>query len=184
VPSWIEFNNCPTRCDLFSLLHFCRQLYMFRVLTPIIRSSYSCNYSFWYSLTGSTTIRFHCWVHSVLCCIATKHRMHIHRRALSTTWHYTTWHAATTPNLYNEINVTISSDTLARNIQLPDDGLRTETCRSVFNVLMCKFYKFYTCAVVGVIIEFNSKWFILTNCNSAQNFACLSQVQLCLRFCM
>jgi len=29
--SWIEFNNCPTRCDLFSLLYFCRQLYMFRV---------------------------------------------------------------------------------------------------------------------------------------------------------
>jgi len=24
--SWIEFNNCPTRCDLFSLLYFCRQL--------------------------------------------------------------------------------------------------------------------------------------------------------------
>jgi len=23
--SWIEFINCPTRCDLFSLLHFCRQ---------------------------------------------------------------------------------------------------------------------------------------------------------------
>jgi len=32
--SWIEFNNCPTRCDLFSLLHFCRQLYLFRVSTP------------------------------------------------------------------------------------------------------------------------------------------------------
>ena len=43
-----EFNNCPTRCDLFSLSYFCRQLYMFRVLTPIIRSSYNCNYSFWY----------------------------------------------------------------------------------------------------------------------------------------
>jgi len=43
-----QFNNCPTKCDLFSLLHFCRQLYMFRVLTPIIRSWYSCNYSFWY----------------------------------------------------------------------------------------------------------------------------------------
>jgi len=36
----------PTRCDLFSLLHFHRQLYMYRVLTPIIRSWYSCNYSF------------------------------------------------------------------------------------------------------------------------------------------
>jgi len=33
---------------VFSLLHFCRQLYMFQVLTPIIRSWYSCNYSFWY----------------------------------------------------------------------------------------------------------------------------------------
>ena len=32
--SWIEFNNCPKRCDLFSLLHFCRQLYMFRVWCP------------------------------------------------------------------------------------------------------------------------------------------------------
>ena len=56
-PSRLEFNNCPTICDLFSLLHFCRQLYIFRVLTPIIRSSYNCNYSFWYWLTGSTTIR-------------------------------------------------------------------------------------------------------------------------------
>ena len=55
--SWIEFTNCPTRCDLFGLLYFCRQLYMFRVLTPIIRSSYNCNYSFWYWLNGSTTIR-------------------------------------------------------------------------------------------------------------------------------
>ena len=54
--SWIEFNNCPTRCNLFSLSHFCRQLYMFRVLTPIIRSSYNCTYSFWYWLTRSTTI--------------------------------------------------------------------------------------------------------------------------------
>ena len=33
---------------VFSSLHFCRQLYMFRVLTPIISSSYNCNYSFWY----------------------------------------------------------------------------------------------------------------------------------------
>ena len=29
-------------------LHFCRQLYMFRLLTHIISSWYSCNYSFWY----------------------------------------------------------------------------------------------------------------------------------------
>ena len=57
-----KFNNRPTRCDLFSLLYFCRQLCMFQVLTPIIRSSYNCNYSFWYWLTGSTAIRSHCWV--------------------------------------------------------------------------------------------------------------------------
>ena len=43
--------------------------------------------------------------------------------------------------------------TLARTIWLPDDGPRTETCWSVFNVLMCKFYKFYICAVFGIIIE-------------------------------
>ena len=35
---------------------------MFRVLTPIIRSSYNCNYSFWYWLTGSTAIRLRCWI--------------------------------------------------------------------------------------------------------------------------
>ena len=40
--------------------------------------------------------------------------------------------------------------TLAKTIRLRDDGPRTETCRSVFNVLMCKFY---ICAVVGIIIE-------------------------------
>jgi len=39
---------------VFSLLHFCRQLYMFRVLTPIIRSSYSCNYCFWHWSAGSS----------------------------------------------------------------------------------------------------------------------------------
>jgi len=37
---------------------------------------------------------------------------------------------------------------------LPDDGPRTETCRSVFNILMCTLYKFYICAVVGIIIEY------------------------------
>ena len=60
-------NNRPSRCDLFSLLYFCRQLYVFRVLTPIIRSSYICNYSFWYWLTGSTTIRSRCWVGTDSC---------------------------------------------------------------------------------------------------------------------
>jgi len=42
--------------------------------------------------------------------------------------------------------------TLARTIWLPDDGPRTETCWSVFNVLMCKVYKFYIFAVVGITI--------------------------------
>jgi len=59
-------------------------------------------------------------------------------------------HAATIPNWYSEINVTFYSVTLARTIWLHDDGLRTETCWGVFNVLMCKFY---ICVVVGVIIE-------------------------------
>ena len=40
---------------VFSLLYFCRQLYMFRVLTSISRSSYNCNYCFWHWLTGSAT---------------------------------------------------------------------------------------------------------------------------------
>jgi len=43
--------------------------------------------------------------------------------------------------------------TIARTIWLPDDGPRTETCRGVFNVLVCEFCKFYICAVVGIIIE-------------------------------
>jgi len=46
---------------VFSLLHSCRKLYMFRALTPIIRSSYSCNYSLWDWSTGYTTIRSRCW---------------------------------------------------------------------------------------------------------------------------
>jgi len=47
-----ELNIITVQQDatVFSLLHFCRQLYMFRVLTPIIRRSYNCNYSFWYWL--------------------------------------------------------------------------------------------------------------------------------------
>ena len=52
-----------------------------------------------------------------------------------------------------KIIVTFYIVALARTIWLPDDGPITETCRSVFNVLMCKFYKFYICAVVGKIIE-------------------------------
>jgi len=101
----------------------------------------------------------------VLCCVANsallwmcivcqyhaaKHRMHIHSKALFATQHNTTRHAATTPKWYSEINVTFYSVTLARTIWLPDDGLRTETCRSVFNVLICKFY---ICAEDGIINE-------------------------------
>ena len=34
---------------MYSLLYFCKLLYMFRVVTPpIIRSTYSCNYSIWH----------------------------------------------------------------------------------------------------------------------------------------
>jgi len=59
-----ELNLITVQQDatVFSLLHFCRQLYTFRLLTPIIRSSSNCKYSFWYWLTGSTTIRSRCWV--------------------------------------------------------------------------------------------------------------------------
>jgi len=34
---------------MYSLLYFCKLLYMLRVVTPpIIRSTYNCNYSAWY----------------------------------------------------------------------------------------------------------------------------------------
>jgi len=34
---------------IYSLLYFCKLLYMFRVVTPpIIRSTYNCNYSIWH----------------------------------------------------------------------------------------------------------------------------------------
>jgi len=58
--------------------------------------------------------------------------------------------------------VTLYSVTLARTIWLPDDGLRAETCRSVFNVLMCKFYKFYICVAVGVIIVWVAGFFFFS----------------------
>ena len=45
-------------------------------------------------------------------------------------------HAATIPNWNSEINMTFNSVTLARTIYLRDDSPRTETCRSVFNILM------------------------------------------------
>jgi len=34
--------------NIYSLLHFCKLLYTFRVvIPPIIRSTYNCNYSIW-----------------------------------------------------------------------------------------------------------------------------------------
>jgi len=59
---WRHLITVPTRFYLFGLLHFCRHLYMFRLLTPIIKSWYSCNYSFWYWSNGSATIRPRRWV--------------------------------------------------------------------------------------------------------------------------
>ena len=62
--SKMQLNSITVQQDatVFSLLCFCRQLYMFRVLTPVIRSSYNCSYSFWHWSTRSTTICSHCWV--------------------------------------------------------------------------------------------------------------------------
>ena len=40
LPYWRIFQQDTT---VFSLLHICRQLYMVRMLTPFIRSSYNCN---------------------------------------------------------------------------------------------------------------------------------------------
>ena len=59
ISNWIIVQQDATA---FCLLHICKKLYMFRVLTPIIRSSYDCNYSFWHWSTGSATISFRCRV--------------------------------------------------------------------------------------------------------------------------
>jgi len=109
---------------------------------------------------------------------ATKHRTHIHNMALLATQHNTTRHAATIPNWYSEINVTFNGVTLARTIWLPDDGPRTETCRSVFNVSICKFYKFYICAVVGIVIE----W--LDNMHGVTTEIVVDLVERFLAFCI
>ena len=80
----------------------------------------------------------------------------IHSIIIPTTAHIKIYEIYTIPTILNwniKINMTFYSVTLARTIWLPDDGPRTETCRSVFDVLMFKFYNFYVCAVVGVIIE-------------------------------
>ena len=57
----VEFdmgNDVKTTCTsiivqldatIYSLLYFCKLLYMFRMVTPpIIRSTYNCNYSIWH----------------------------------------------------------------------------------------------------------------------------------------
>jgi len=54
----------------------------------------------------------------------------------TTTDIYKMYKIYTIPNWYSEINVAFYSVTLAKTIWLPDDGPTTETCRSVFNVLM------------------------------------------------
>jgi len=57
--SWTEFNNSPKLDETYSVYYtFCRQIYMFRLLTPIIRSWYSCKYSFCYKSYCSTV---HFW---------------------------------------------------------------------------------------------------------------------------
>jgi hypothetical protein len=53
LTSWITVQQDVT---VFIVWYICRQLYMFRALTPIIGSWYSCNYSFWHSSAGSTRV--------------------------------------------------------------------------------------------------------------------------------
>ena len=44
--------NVQQDATIYSLLYFCKLLYMFRVVHPlIIRGTYNCNYSTWYWLT-------------------------------------------------------------------------------------------------------------------------------------
>ena len=56
---------------------------------------------------------------------------HLQEHFLNVYTAFGTMQAATIPNWYSEINVTFYCMTLARTIRLPDDGPRTETCRSV-----------------------------------------------------
>ena len=66
----------------------------------------------------------------------------------------------------------------------PDDGPRTETCRSVFNVLMCKIHKFYICAVIGVIIEqLNNMYGVTTKKKTRNTFLNLYYHDICRSFC-
>ena len=53
--------------------------------------------------------------------------------------------------------------TLARKVELPENDLRIETCRSNFSVLM---WNFYICASVGVLIK-QTIWYLTTRgkCN-------------------
>ena len=54
----IELNNRPIRCDLFSLWYFCRQLYMFRVLTPKLFKGKAVPLEAWSGPDGSRKLRF------------------------------------------------------------------------------------------------------------------------------
>ena len=48
---------------IYSLLYFCKPLYMFRVVpSPIIRSTHNCNYTLWHWSTVSATFRYRVWV--------------------------------------------------------------------------------------------------------------------------
>jgi len=51
----VKLNIVQQDATVFSLLHICRQLYLFRLLTPIISSSYNCNYRSELELRSNST---------------------------------------------------------------------------------------------------------------------------------
>jgi len=58
VPATLMLIIVQQDATIYSLLYFCKLLYMFRVVTPpIIRSTYNCNHSTWHGQTVSATIR-------------------------------------------------------------------------------------------------------------------------------
>ena len=64
IGTWIKSNLIILQQDATYSVHY---IYVgssicFGCWHPSICSSYSCNYSFWYRLTGSTTIHSRCWV--------------------------------------------------------------------------------------------------------------------------
>jgi hypothetical protein len=45
----LSTSQYSSRATIYSLLYFCKLLYMFRVvIPPIIRSTYNCNYNIWH----------------------------------------------------------------------------------------------------------------------------------------